>query len=218
MDCMGTIFLLSMKQGIRFLLFLLLFVISSGVAIAQEVVPVYGKAYEGNVEGMVTLKFDFKTETKAVFTVSAFGETEKVVVTYEQEGKTITVHAQNGDMILTQGYGNVLTMDMSGTTVRLNCLTSGGGSEKVAGVKGHTFSGPLAGDGKLTLYFVSDDTVSVTISMNGDSQKDSWPYVQDGDTVTLTESMGRKIKLTLSENNQLKGMFTIFNVTLSMVN
>lgn len=41
--------------------------------------------------------------------------------------------------------------------------------------------------------------------------------MQEDNKVTMTEPLGRKITLTLNPQNQLKGLFTIINVTLSMV-
>lgn len=187
------------------------------VASAQNHSPVEGKIYEGNLNGMATLKFDFKSNGEAVFTMTLFGNKESKTVTYEQTGASITVHAQNGDMILTQNDAGNLSTNVKGNVVLLECQTPVSAENQIDNVIGHTFSGNFGDNGKLTLSFTEQGVVNVSVITNQQNQSETWPYQQEGNKVTMTEPMGRHITLTLSSNNQLKGMFTIINVSLSLV-
>lgn len=200
----------------KILLFLLVCVVSVR-AFADAAIPVQGKVYEGNLNGIATLTFDFKSDSHAVFTMSLFGKNETKEVAYEQNGSTIVVHAQNGDMTLTQGENNILTLNINGQSVHLECQTPENTIEKVNDVAGHVFSGAFGNGGRLTLSFELNGSVSVSVIANNRKQEESWSYSQNEDTITLTEPMGRKITLRLNAKNELKGMFTIVNVTLPMV-
>lgn len=183
---------------------------------AQDYISVQGKEYEGTIQGMATISINFQSDSTAVFTMSVFGNKERKSVTYEQMGNQIVVHAQNGNMTFTQNNDDELTTNIKGTLVKLTCQTSTTVQDQLENVMGHTFSGDLR-DGRLTLSFTDDGVVNVSIYMNGQYQNESWPYTQDGGKIILTEPMGRKITLTLNGKNELKGLFTIINVTLPLV-
>ncbi|MGM9851230.1 MAG: hypothetical protein ACI4US_00075 [Muribaculaceae bacterium] len=206
-----------MKSIITLFMFILSLAHCAISAYAQDSIPVQGKEYEGSIQGMATMTIDFQSEGKAVFTMSVFGNKESKDVTYEQNGNQIVVHARNGDMTFSQSDTNVLTTNVKGTTVRLTCQTPNEDSEKLDEVANHVFSGEFGNNGHLTLSFSNNGFVSVTVLTNNQRQEENWPYIQEGDTIILTEPLGRKIKLTLNGNNDLKGLFTIVNVTLALI-
>ena len=171
---------------------MLILALAVGQINAQDVRPVQGKVYEGNLQGMAILTFDFKTDGNAIFTASAFGEKEHKNVTYEQDGSKITVHAQNGDMILNQNSNDELTLNLNGNIVRFTCQSANDSNEKISEVCNHVFSGEFGNGGRLTLSFYENGMASVSINTNGSKQIEDWPYHQDGDIVTLTEPLGEK--------------------------
>lgn len=204
----------------RFILHFLTFLFIGSLAVtaySQNSIPVQGKEYEGNIQGMASLTINFKADGNAVFTMSVFGNKESKNVTYEQSGNQIIVHAQNGDMTFTQSDTNVLSTNMNGISIQLTCQTPEDNIVKIENVANHVFSGNFGNNGKLTLSFLENGFVSVSVFTNNKKQEETWPYTQNGDTIVLTEPMGRNITLHLNENNNLKGLFTIINVTLTLI-
>lgn len=202
-----------MKKFLSFLL-LLLFVVTAS---AQATSSVEGKTYEGSINGMATLKFDFKSNGNAVCTMSAFGSSESKSVTYTQDGSKIIVHAQNGDMTLTQSDKGVLSTYMNGLAICLLCTTPEPAVEQIDRVAGHSFSGDFGNNKNLTLSFSNNGIVEVSITSDYQNKTLEWYYTQKNNTVVMTDPMGRRVTLTLDSANQLKGMFTIINVTLKLV-
>ena len=198
-----------------FLTFLMTMCLVSSVY-AQDS-SVEGKTYEGSLNGMATLKFEFKQNGEAIFNMAIFGTNEAKNVTYEQIGSKIIVHAQNGDMTLTQTEVGDLSTTIKNMTVHLECQTPVNTENQITFVAGHTFSGEFGTNGVLTLYFTKNGIVKVSVCDNQQEKNEEWPYMQEDNKVTMTEPMGRKITLTLNPKNQLKGLFTIINVTLHMV-
>lgn len=177
---------------------------------------VANKTYEGNVQGMLTLTIEFKSDGFGIVSMRVLGDKESKDVTYEQNGTKIIVHAQNGDMTFTQNENDDLITNLNGTVIKLTCQTPTNSQDRLEYVMGHTFSGDF-GNGQLTLSFADNGTVKVSTYVNRQRQAENWLYTQNGSTITLTEPMGRKITLTLNGRNELKGLFTIVNVTLSLV-
>lgn len=177
---------------------------------------VVGKTYEGNIQGMVTLTIEFQSDNTGILTMGVFGNKESGAITYEREDSRIIVHGQNGDMTFTQNENDDLITNIKGTLVKLTCQTPTNTAETIEYVMDHTFSGDF-GNGRLTLSFGDNGMVQVSTLVNRQRQSENWPYTQNDKTITLTEPMGRKITLTLNGRNELKGMFTIVNVTLSLV-
>ena len=198
-----------------FLIFLMALCLVSS-AYAQDS-SVECKPYEGSLNGMATLKFESKQNGEAIFNMTIFGSNETKNVTYEQIGSKIIVHAQNGDMTLTQTETGDLSTTIKNTTVHLECQSPVNTENQITFVAGHTFSGELETIGLLTLYFTENGIVKVSVRDNQQEQNEEWPYMQEYNKVTMTEPFGRKITLTINPKNQLKGLFTIINVTLSMV-
>lgn len=180
-------------------------------------IPVQGKIYEGNLQGMAVFTFEFNSENNVIFTMSYLGQKQSANCTYEQNGSQIVVHAQKGDMTLNQTENNVLSMKQNGVTIHLMCQTPDTEQDKIVDVIGHVFSGTFGNNGRLKLAFLANGLVEVSVINGYQQQKENWPYIQDGDTITLVEPMGRKITLKLNGDNSLKGMFTIVYVTLSLV-
>ena len=178
---------------------------------------VEGKTYEGSLNGIATIKFEFKQNGEAIFNMTILGANETKNVTYEQIGSKIIVHAQNGDMTLTQTDNGDLSTTIKNMNVHLECQTPVNTESQITFVAGHAFSGELGSNGFLTLYFTKNGVVKVSVCDNQQEKTEEWPYMQEDNKVTMTEPMGRKITLTLNPKNQLKGLFTIINVTLSMV-
>lgn len=177
---------------------------------------VAGKTYEGNVQGMLTLTIEFKSDGTGILTMEVFGSKESGAFTYEQNESRIVAHGQNGDMTFTQNDNDDLITNLNGTVIKLACQTPSNAENMLEYVMGHTFSGDF-GNGQLTLSFGDNGTVKVSTYVNRQRQTENWPYTQNGNTIILSEPMGRKITLTLNGRNELKGMFTIVNVTLSLV-
>ena len=194
---------------------MMMFFISS--LCAQSVSLVEGKTYEGNLNGIATLKLDFMSGGEAVFTMSVFGDSEATKCTYEQVDSKIIVHAKNGDMTFTQNETGDISTKIKNDIIRLVCQTPETSDNQISDVAGHTFSGNFGGSKKLTLSFIENGTVEVSVIDDQQKQTEVWPYKQEGNQIVLIEPMGRQITLTLSSNNQLKGMFTIINVSLLLV-
>lgn len=204
-----------MKKTLK-TLFVGLFALCSLSAFAQST-SVEGKVYEGNLQGLVTVKVDFQSNGNAVFTMSGFGNSDSAKCKYEQDGSQIVIHGANGDMTFNQDENNVLYANIKGNDLKLICQTPDSPSTKLMNVADHIFSGNIGNGGRLTLTFRDNDVVKVSLIANNREQKEFWRYKQDGNTIIITEDMGRKITLKLNGNNDLAGMFTIFNVTLGLV-
>ena len=207
--------IVNMKNFLLAILSMALFAITAN---AQVSIPVQNKVYEGSIQGMMTLTIDFKADGIADVTMSLLGNKDTKKATYEQNENQIIVHAQNGDMTFSQSDNNVLNTTIKGILVSLVCQTPDTNIEKIKDVAHHTFSGDYGNNGKLTLSFSENGLVTVTVITNNQQQEENWLYIQEEDTIVITEPMGRKITLTLNGNNALKGMFTIVNVTLPMIN